>query len=305
MGRPLNKKYFGNTITPFNNYAQGGNTGVGGEGLASVALGTAGSGYSQGLTATVAAPGISGGITALITVAVNPATGAITGYTVDNAGSGYLSAPAVTLVPATTVTRAGTGDNLGTTITLASTTGLYKGMQVTGSTGLGTGNGANSVLISSVDSATQITVATAHDGAVSGTLTFTDIGSSGVAGTRALTSGGSARQNAIKFEAQIGSGSEVTTGDIIKQVGNHRFKVRTSDGTAVCKLVASASLGTDEMSITATDSAANTYFVTKITAHRVQLTQIAGGSNYVYATGASAPWKFDAAAGVYVQIDNQ
>ena len=300
MGRPINKKYFANT-----NYAKFGEANVGGEGLASVALGTAGSGYSQGLTATVAAPGLVGGQTATVSVAVNPATGAITGYTVTDSGSGYLTAPAVTLVPAATVTRAGTGDSAGTTITLASTTGLYKGMQVTGSTGLGDGNGTNSVLIASVDSATQITVATAHDGAVSGTLTFTDIGASGVPGTSALTANGSARQNSIKCEAQIGAGSEVTTGDIVKQTGSRKYKVTTGDGTAICKLVTTADLNANEMSITATDSNSNTYFVQKLTQHRAVLVQIAGGSNYLYATGASAPWGFAAASGNVVQIANQ
>jgi hypothetical protein len=178
-------------------------------------------------------------------------------------------------------------------------------MQVTGSAGLGTGNAANSVIVSSVDSTTQVTVATAHDGAVSGSLTFAPIGSSGVPGTRALTANGSARPNAIKFEAQVGAGSEVTTGDILRQVSTRRYKVRTSDGTAICKLVATADLNANEMSIVATDVAANTYFVTKLTAHRATLTQIAGGSNYVYATGTSAPWAFAAASGLIVSIANQ
>jgi hypothetical protein len=236
MGRPLHKKYFGNTITPFNNYAQGGNTGVGGEGVASVTIAAPITADLTGtITVTFSAPQISGGITATGTAQVNGSND-LTGILITNAGSGYTSVP-------------------------------------------------------------TFTVADGNE-----TATYTS-GSGGV--TVALTSGASARQNAIKFEAQIGSGTEVTTGDIIKQVGNHRFRVRTSDGTETCKLVASANLGVNEMSITATDSATNTYFVTKITARRVQLTQIAGGSNYVYATGESAPWKFDAAAGIYVQIENQ
>ena len=236
MGRPLHKKYFGNTITPFNNYAQGGNTGVGGEGVASVTIGTPVSATFTTATATFSAPQISGGITATGTVTLD-GDGDIVSVDMTNAGSGYTSVP--------TITVSGAGN-----IDVVLTSG-------------------------------------------SGTVTV------------ALTSGASARQNAIKFEAQITGGTEVTTGDIIKQVGNHRFRVRTSDGTETCKLVASANLGVNEMSITATDSATNTYFVTKITARRVQLTQIAGGSNYVYATGESAPWKFDAAAGIYVQIENQ
>ena len=306
MGRPIHKKYFANTNLQYFGVAN-----VGGEGLASVALGTAGSGYSQGLTATVDAPSLTNGQTATVSVAVNPATGAITGYTVTSAGSGYTSAPAVTLVPATTVTRAGTGNDTETTITLSSTTGLYVGMQVTGSAGLGTGNGANSVLISSVDSSTQITVATAHDGAVSGTLTFTDIGASGVPGTRALTSGAAARQNSIKCEAQIGSGgSEVLVGDILKQVGSRRYKVQTSDGTAVCSLVTTNALGANEMSIMATDSAGGTYLVSKLTSRRAVLVPVAnthGGTTSAgtaFASGTSAPWTFSSATSGVVQISS-
>ena len=59
------------------------------------------------------------------------------------------------------------------------------------------------------------------------------------------------------------------------------------------------------MTIGATDSAGETYFVTKITGRRVRLTQNSGGGGSVYATGATAPWKFAAAAGIYVQLDNQ
>jgi hypothetical protein len=163
---------------------------VPGEGLATVAVGTSGINYSQGLTATVSAPNSVGGIQATVSLSVSQATGEITGYSVVEFGSGYTATPTVALVKPTTITRAGTGVILTTTITLASTTGIYVGMQVTGSTGLGTGNAANSVIVQQINSLTEITVATAHDGAVTGTLTFADIGTSGVPGTRTLTSTG-------------------------------------------------------------------------------------------------------------------
>lgn len=292
MGRPLGKKFFGGDY----NYRQTGEA-VGGEGLASVATGTAGSGYSQGLTATVAAPQIAGGETATISVSVNSATGAITGYTVTNAGSGYTSAPTVTLVPAATVTRAGTGNNGESTITLASTTGIFVGMQVTGSAGLGTGNAANSVLVASVDSSTQITVATAHDGAVSGTLTFTDIGSSGVPGARALTSGAAARRNAIAPQVRITTTNRTSGNDIVKQKGTTRFVCTSQDGTALCKLVAATPSAAGEMAIAATDSLNSTYWVRKITKNKVELVQNAdGGSGFDFATGDTAKWTITGSA---------
>lgn len=232
MGRPLHKKYFGNRITPF----QGGNTGVGGEGVASVTIASPIAADLTGtITVTFSAPNISGGITATGTAVVDGSND-LTGILITNAGSGYTSLP-------------------------------------------------------------TFTVADGNE-----TATYTS-GSGGV--TVALTSGASARENAIRFEAQIPGGSDSYAGDIIKQVGNHRFKVRTSDGTGVCKLVAAASLGDGEMSILATDSAGETYFVTKITGHRVRLTQNSGGVGSLYATGETAPWKFAAAAGAYVQLDNQ
>lgn len=232
MGRPLHKKYFGNRITPF----QGGATGVGGEGVASVTIAAPIAADLTGtITVTFSAPQISGGITATGTAVVDGSND-LTGILITNAGSGYTSVP-------------------------------------------------------------TFTVADGNE-----TATYTS-GSGGV--TVALTSGASARENAIKFEAQIPGGTEVTTGDIIKQVGNHRFRVRTVDGTAVCTLVASAALNDNEMSIIAIDSAGETYFVTKITGRRAQLTQSSGGVGSLYATGTTAPWKFDAPAGIYVQIANQ
>ena len=162
MGRPLHKKYFGNRITPF----QGGNTGVGGEGVASVTIAAPIAADLTGtITVTFSAPQISGGITATGTAQVDGSND-LTGILITNAGSGYTSVP-------------------------------------------------------------TFTVADGNE-----TATYTS-GSGGV--TVALTSGASARENAIRFEAQITGGTEAFTGDIIKQVGNHRFKVRTADGTEVCK----------------------------------------------------------------------
>jgi hypothetical protein len=121
--------------------------------------------------------------------------------------------------------------------------------------------------------------------------------------TATLTTGAAARQNAIKFEAQIGAGSEVTTGDIIKQAGSRRYRVQTSDGIAVCKLVTTADLNANEMSITATDSAGGTYFVRKLTARKAILVR---GTGTQCATGGSAKWTFgDAVVNTTVKIDNQ
>lgn len=90
MGRPINKKYFGQT-----NIAATGE-GVGGEGVASVTISGVWSGYTQATTTvTFSAPQIPGGETATGTVTVT--AGAPTAVTITNSGSGYTSAPTVTI----------------------------------------------------------------------------------------------------------------------------------------------------------------------------------------------------------------
>jgi len=130
--------------------------------------------------------------------------------------------------------------------------------------------------------------------------------------TATMTSGASARQNGIVCEAQVGAGSEVTTGDIIKQVNTRSYKVQTSDGTAVCQLVTTEAKDANQMSIKATDSAGNTYFVSKLTAHRATLVPAAnvhGGTTTIgsqFASGASAMWTFGSAVvNTTVTIENQ
>jgi hypothetical protein len=121
--------------------------------------------------------------------------------------------------------------------------------------------------------------------------------------TAVLTSGASARQNGIKCETQYGSGdSEIVTGDIIKQVSTRRYKVQTSQGTGVFKLVTTEAKSAGEMSIMATDSDGGTYLVSKLTARHAVLVPTAnthGGSSSAgsqYASGAYAKWTFGSAA---------
>ena len=293
MGRPLNKKYFGNTTAPYS----AGTTGTGGEGLASVALGTAGTGYSQGLTATVSAPGVDGGVNATVAVAVNPATGAITGYTVVEAGSGYITAPTITLVPSPTVARTGSGTSGASTITLTSNAGVNVGMQVSGDAGLP--GGGNTALVTIITGNT-ITLSAPLDGnIVSVSLTFTDIGASGIAGAQVLTA---ARQNAIAFSAQVTGGADASTGDIIKQVSSRRYKVYVGTTTDICVLTAASNLADGQMSVIATDVNGSTYYVTKLTAHKATLTQLVMNTAFLYATDDAAPWSFDAASSIYVQV---
>lgn len=85
MGRPLNKKYFGNTN----------DSGLGGEGLASVTVTGAGTGYTTGEAVTISAPQLPGGTQAVATV-VDDGAGGVDSVTVTTAGTGYTSAPTIT-----------------------------------------------------------------------------------------------------------------------------------------------------------------------------------------------------------------
>jgi hypothetical protein len=93
MGRPLNKKYFGNrnigtTVTT--------DDGIGGEGVASVTIAGVWSGFTQATsTVTFSAPQLPGGVTATGTVTIT--AGAPASVTITEKGSGYTSAPTATI----------------------------------------------------------------------------------------------------------------------------------------------------------------------------------------------------------------
>jgi hypothetical protein len=94
MGRPLNKKFFGNrnigsTSTTADN-------GIGGQGVASVTISGVWSGFTQETsTVTFSAPQLPGGVTATGTVTIT--AGAPVSVTITEKGSGYTSAPTVTI----------------------------------------------------------------------------------------------------------------------------------------------------------------------------------------------------------------
>jgi hypothetical protein len=93
MGRPLNKKYFGNR-----NFGTAVTTddGIGGKGIASVTIAGVWSGFTQATsTVTFSAPELPGGVTATGTVTIT--AGAPTLVTMTNKGSGYTALPTVTI----------------------------------------------------------------------------------------------------------------------------------------------------------------------------------------------------------------
>ena len=169
-------------------------------------------------------------------------------------------------------------------------------------------------------STATVAVVTAGSG-YTGTVTISGTGLQSLGGagtgtiilTATMTTGATARQNGIVCEAEIGqAGTEVTTGDIIKQVSGRRYTVQTSDGVGVCTLVTTEVKTANQMSIKATDSDGNTYFVAKLTARLAVLVPAAnvhGGTTTIgsqFASGTTAKWTFGAAvAGTTVTIENQ
>jgi hypothetical protein len=93
MGRPLNKKYFGNRNV---GTAATTDNGIGGQGVASVTVAGEFSGFTLATTTvTFAAPTLPSGVTATGTATI--VAGEITAIVITNSGSGYVSAPAVTV----------------------------------------------------------------------------------------------------------------------------------------------------------------------------------------------------------------
>ena len=97
------------------------------------------------------------------------------------------------------------------------------------------------------------------------------------------------QENAIIIRAKTTSGGTVLVGDIQSQKGSHRYKVKTANGTAVCKLVTTTSAAVNQGYILATDITGNEYFVTKITSRKCVVTRKSGGSNYEFADPATYP----------------
>jgi hypothetical protein len=306
MGRPLNKKYFGNRNVGSTGT---GDDGIGGSRVASVTLGTLGS-YTTRPTVTFSAPDLAGpgGVTATGTVtsevlSVTTAGGTQTGYTV-----GQLVTVNGTDAVLRVATIGGTGGDDALTFDFTggsrgNFTTLPTGAQATTSNGAGAGL---TVVLAFRAKAVVITQqGSGYSDATDAAPTFTE----SVTGTTVLEADSGVQgelgnnENAIKCFAFVTGGSR-KIGDIIKQVSTDRYKVETADGEMICQLVTDGvANAAGEMDITVVDVDGKTYYVSKITAHRATLVQY-GAAGHVFSTGESAPWTFDAAATGTVQIAN-
>ena len=293
MGRPIKEKYFGNKNRPYSNYARGGNTGVGGEGVATITVSNSGTLYSQGTTLSIGAPNVAGGIQATISYSINSA-GNIT-VAVVNSGTGYTSAPTLTVTPATTVNTVGTATNASYTLTnLTSVAGIYVGMRADAPWGMQASNYVSSVGTNSVTLTKTMSLTTA-----SLAVAFSDQGS-GFAKTVALYAT-TTTQDAIAITSYLTTGSSaVTGGDIIKQESSRRYLVRNSQGIGQVRIGAGTGtnhvLSPGQAHIIATDGGGATYYVTKLTAHKATLINRTSTSTALV-TDLVAGWTLGVATG--------
>lgn len=103
----------------------------------------------------------------------------------------------------------------------------------------------------------------------------------------------------ITMQAFVTGGSANVTTTII-QKGTHRFRCTTSDGTETLTLtaVASGSLAEGQCQLTATDSAAGTYFVSRIGPNWIEIGALGTGSQV--AVGDRVQWVDDQTSAVAI-----
>jgi hypothetical protein len=268
MGRPIKKKFFGSdNVNDGLTY-----TAPGGEGVSSITYTNRGTNYSQGLTATAAVSPIGGTRAVINIAAVSTANGRIDTATVTTAGTGYTTAPDITLVKPANVVVTGGAISASNVLTVSTTVGLFVGMAAntafaatTKITAIGTGN---------------VTMSAANTGATSTTVIgFGDIGSAG--SLTAVLAATTVTANTIRANARITGGTIGKQADIVSQRSSRRYRVTNADGTDVVRLVPTGVNGVNsptvaqvvaaggptaagEMTLTAFDSDNGSYVVGKL-----------------------------------------
>jgi len=193
------------------------------------------------------------------------------------------------------VTGSPTGKNTGTYAATIAAPAIAGGTQAAGT-----------VTVAADRSTVTFTLTTAGSGYLTAptiTSTAANAGGSGTATfTATLTS---TRPDTIAFTSYLTTGSTgVTNGDIIKQESTRRYLVRNSEGVGQCKLLTTSTLTAGTMNIVATDYNGSTYFVSKLTAHKVRLIQYMESGSFLVADGASTGWTLNGATGTVVTIAN-
>jgi len=322
MGRPLNKKYFGNRN--IGSTGTGDNYGIGGEGLASISVATAGSfvvtnTYKNFPLLNIGAPDLPTGVqaTADVIFELDTVTFASGGQT----DGDYLAGLS------TSITGLGGGAvvnivEVGNKVTAVNLTGGnrgefrrgdFDGTGITSHQVLQAPNAGTDLQITVTYRVKSITILEKGSGYTAvpqlswSGHTFT--GQTTPSGnTPALTtdsgnvSSSTNQENAILMTAYLTGGSAVAV-DIIRQVSTNRYKVTDGTRTGIVKLSSSLADAAGEGSIRLVDTDGGTYFATKITARKVVITR-GTGSQTAFATGSAVKWNMTAATADSLLIDN-
>ena len=298
MGRPLNKKYFGNT-----NY----DSGIGGESIDSIAIDTVGTYTALATVSLNNAPTLPGGVAATlgsVHMYAKSATALV-------AGTNYLVNDLITLAGATVGTKAvfqvtsinGGGGVTGVSVYTAGNMTTLGANPIATTTNSVAGAGATLTVSYGVLGVDVTSGGSGYENATDAAITFSG-GGSAATGHSVMTA---AQLNAITPIAKVIGSSTNLAADIVKQTGTNHYLMTTSDGTSVCTLVATTSLNPGDAYLIATDSTTSTYYITKLTAHRATLilqTDNSGGGGVEYPDGWEAPWTLDAATVGVVSITN-
>jgi hypothetical protein len=289
MGRPIKKKYFGNTNTGSANTRA--DDGIGGEGVSTVAISNSGTLYSAGSVPLFTAPQLVGGVRPTATFSRN-SVGNLA-ITITDQGSGYTTAPTLSVTTATAVSTAATGTISQTVIYVTTATGIYAGMKA-----VGTGINAGATYVTSVVGNTvNLSAANAAAVTVAAYISFQDVGTGFTAGTITTSTN---QQNSITFTAWVptasngtvnSGGSAITGGDIVKQSGSKRYYVKTTQGYGVCTLT-TGTVTRGKIEMTATDWYGNIYSVARLQQRKLTVWRKTqnGASPWVYASGDVAGW---------------
>ena len=109
------------------------------------------------------------------------------------------------------------------------------------------------------------------------------------------------QENAIVIYANI-AGAGAVVGDIIRQVSTRRYKVRTAAGVGIVELESGDNTpNAGKAMIIATATGGNTYYVTKLTAHKATLATKTGNGAL---NGQAVEWTFGSPTDTIVQIEN-
>ena len=315
MGRPLNKKYFGNrNIGADGTYASGSTLSsgaeIGGEGVASVAAGSVGSAiqinntYKTFPVAAIGSPSLANGITATISPVWEIDTVSLSGgstYTAGNITSLSGLTTQATVAPIFSVTVSGGVPSFKNFTDAGTTRGEFTSINGNGITtwaviGPGGNGAAQATITFRLKRIDVLTAGSGYDVAPSITWSGNASGTTPSSQTVTLTvdtgAVGSAtnKENAIKAYAYTG-GSLVEV-DIQKQISTKRYRVNKSGetartGTEVARIrydaVADGTAGYTaaqgvELNIIAQDTDGKTYLVRKLWNRTCTVMPVAIGS---------------------------